>query len=49
VCLAAGLTFAARLPSLRAKTRPVYARLGILPEVAEGMQAAAELVPAPRA
>jgi MFS family permease len=40
VCLAGGLVFGLRLPRLRAYTRPVYARLGILPEVAGGLQAA---------
>jgi MFS family permease len=45
VCLAAGLAFAALLPRLRERARPVYARLGILPQVAGGLQAT-EKVPA---
>jgi hypothetical protein len=41
--VAGGLLFAWKLPHLRTLTRPVYARLGILPEVAGGLQAAAML------
>jgi len=37
-CLAGALLFALYLPYLRTLVRPIYARLGILPEVAEGMQ-----------
>ena len=40
VCIAAGLLFARRLPALRQIVRPIYARMGILPEVARGIQAA---------
>jgi hypothetical protein len=32
----------------RALVRPIYARLGVLPEVASGMQAAAELTRPPQ-
>ena len=39
------LLFAAQLPRLRRAARPVYARLGILPENAAGMNAATELAP----
>ncbi len=42
--LAAGL-FARQIPGLRAHVRPVYARLGILPEVATGVNRASELRP----
>jgi MFS family permease len=42
-CLLGGLLFAWKLPRLRELTRPVYARLGILPEVAGGLNAAAML------
>jgi MFS family permease len=45
--LAGGLAFATRLPRLRRHARPVYARLGILPEVTGGVNAAAELAPGP--
>jgi len=39
-CLAAALAFASRIPRLRTMIRPIYARLGILPQVATGLQAA---------
>ncbi len=45
--LAGGLTFATQLPRLRRHARPVYSRLGILPEAASGANAAAELAPGP--
>lgn len=38
-CLAAAAVFAGRIPRLREVVRPLYARLGILPEVARGIQA----------
>ena len=44
----AGLVFAAQLPRLRRHARPVYARLGIVPEVAGGVNAATELGPESR-
>lgn len=47
--LAGGLVFATQLPRLRRHARPVYARLGILPEAAAGVNAATELAPGPRA
>ncbi len=46
-CLLGGLLFAVQLPRLRQWVRPVYARLGILPEVAAGMQSATELTKPP--
>jgi MFS family permease len=46
-CLVGAAVFAVRLPGLRALVRPLYVRLGILPEVAAGMQAAAELTRPP--
>jgi MFS family permease len=39
-CLVAAVVFGRRLPVLREIVRPIYARLGILPEVARGLQAA---------
>ena len=36
----AGLVFGSRLPILRGIVRPIYAQMGILPEVARGIQAA---------
>lgn len=41
-CLAGGLLFRRQLTRLRPLVHPVYARLGILPEVAAGMQTAAD-------
>lgn len=46
-CLLAALAFSLWLPQLREVIRPVYKRLGILPEVAAGMQTATELVRPP--
>jgi MFS family permease len=39
-CIAGAAAFAMRIPALRAQVLPVYERLGILPEVASGIQAA---------
>lgn len=38
-CIAGAAVFRMRLPALRAQVLPVYERLGILPEVAKGIQA----------
>ncbi|HUG98102.1 MAG TPA: MFS transporter [Gammaproteobacteria bacterium] len=40
VCVFAGAFFHRRLPQLRRTIQPIYTRLGILPEVARGIQAA---------
>jgi len=42
-CLVGAILFAVQLPWLREHVRPIYVRMGILPEVASGLQAAAEL------
>jgi MFS family permease len=42
-CIAGGLWFASALPAIRAAVRPIYVRLGILPEMATGLANAAEL------
>ena len=42
VCLLGALVFYRRLPELRRLVRPVYVRMGILPEVAEGIRTASE-------
>jgi MFS family permease len=47
-CLVGAALFALHLPRLRALVRPLYIRLGILPEVAAGMQSAAELTRPPQ-
>ena len=41
-CILGAVLFARRLPALREKARPVYAGLGIIPEVAVGIESAAE-------
>jgi MFS family permease len=43
ICLIGGVLFALRLPHLRKLVRPVYKHMGIIPEVAIGIQAADEL------
>jgi len=40
-CIAAGLWFAKSLPAIRAAVRPIYVRLGILPEISAGLASAA--------
>jgi hypothetical protein len=39
----AGLWFASKLPAIRAVVRPTYVRLGIIPELALGVQRASSL------
>lgn len=41
-CLATALWFSRELPAIRALVRPIYMKMGIVPEVAEGLQTAAE-------
>jgi MFS family permease len=43
--LGTAMWFARRLPELRREVHPIYHRLGILPEVAQGLQTATELRP----
>jgi MFS family permease len=42
-CIAAGLWFARSLPTIRAAVRPIYVRLGILPEISAGLASAASV------
>jgi len=42
-CIAGALWFARSLPEIRAAVRPIYVRLGILPEVASGLAQATEV------
>jgi MFS family permease len=42
-CLAGAAWFAFRLPEIRTLVRPIYVRLGILPELARGIQNASSL------
>jgi MFS family permease len=46
-CIAGAIWFARALPAIRAVVRPIYVRLGILPEVASGIANAAELTVPP--
>lgn len=48
-CVVGGMWFAAQLPAIRAIVRPIYVELGILPELAEGVQAASALHTPPEA
>jgi MFS family permease len=43
LCILAGLWLASHLPEIRRIIRPIYVELGILPEVANGLQAASAL------
>ena len=47
VCMAGALVFATRLPSLRKEIRPIYSRLGIIPEVSTGVQVATNITMPP--
>jgi MFS family permease len=42
-CILGSISFAAKLPSLRRIAHPIYVQKGIIPQVAEGIQTAAEL------
>jgi len=43
VCITGALVFLKQLPTIRAMIRPIYVRLGILPEMATGVQQASNL------
>jgi MFS family permease len=43
LCIAGALWFASALPAIRVAVRPIYVRLGILPEMASGLAQAAEV------
>jgi MFS family permease len=44
ICLAGALWFATKIPSLRPMVLPIYARKGIIPQMAEGLQNASALL-----
>jgi len=48
VCLAGGGWLARKLPAIRREIRPIYIQLGILPEVAAGVQQASTLQTPPQ-
>jgi MFS family permease len=43
-CLVGAAVFAYQLPRLRAAVHPIYAGMGIVPEIAKGMKAASEAI-----
>ena len=43
LCLLVALWFQRQLPELREIVRPIYERLGIIPEVATGLQTSSEV------
>ena len=47
LCLAAAVWFARELPAIREVVRPIYVRMGILPEVASGLQSSTNLMTPP--
>jgi MFS family permease len=42
-CLIASAVFASRLPTLRKIVQPIYVKMGIIPEIATGIQSASDL------
>ena len=42
VCILGALIFSTRIPSLRKIIHPIYIKMGIIPEVAKGIQIASE-------
>lgn len=47
LCFGAAAWFSQELPAIRAVVRPIYIRMGILPEVATGLQTASNLLTPP--
>jgi MFS family permease len=47
VCILGSLLFVRELPRLRVIVRPIYVKMGIIPELAEGIQRATELTTPP--
>ncbi len=47
LCVVVGALFARQLPAIREHVRPVYRTLGILPEIAEGLEATERESPKP--
>ncbi len=42
-CIGGAIVFARKLPALREKVHPIYVRMGIIPEIANGIQRATEM------
>ncbi len=47
-CVAGAIWFATALPRLREEVRPIYARIGILPEVAAGIHVTSDMIVPPQ-
>lgn len=47
-CLGGAMLFARHLPNIRESVRPIYVKMGIIKEVAQGMEAATEQPPLPK-
>lgn len=47
LCIAGAAWFATRLPQIRKLVRPIYQQLGIIPELATGIQTASALTTPP--
>ncbi|MFA6079716.1 MAG: MFS transporter [Candidatus Omnitrophota bacterium] len=47
VCLAASLVFAAKVPELKKMVHPIYVKMGVIPEVVAGINAASRLAVPP--
>jgi len=47
-CVLGSLLFARKLPVLRKAVRPIYVKMGIIPEVASGLRTATVLTTPPR-
>jgi MFS family permease len=47
LCVLAAALFARKLPDLRKNIRPIYVKLGIIPEMSSGIQAASNLTAPP--
>jgi MFS family permease len=43
ICIIGAIIFLTRLPSLRKIIRPLYVKMGIIPQVASGIQIASEI------
>jgi MFS-type transporter involved in bile tolerance (Atg22 family) len=46
-CIMGALIFMRKLPKIKKSIRPIYIRLGILPELVAGIQSATELINPP--
>ena len=44
LCIAGAVFFATKIPVLRRMVLPIYARKGIIPEIASGLQSASALL-----